>query len=168
MNTETDEIMTKEEDAGMETEVTGVDAAGAAGRNGIGAAGSLSGLAASDSRGADGNAPGDRAAAADPGKDAAELRAALSRAEERVTQLERERALLSQGVPEEDLDYYVFKIGKLMTGEKDFDTATKEFLKQHGAPRRASAPHSTGASLAGRATAPRSTNETMNRILRGN
>ena len=76
--------------------------------------------------------------------------------------------LLSQGVAEEDLDYYVFKIGKLMTGEKDFDTAAKEFLKQHGAPRRASAPHSTGASLAGRATAPRSTNETMNRILRGN
>jgi hypothetical protein len=84
-----------------------------------------------------------------------------------VTQLERERALLSQGVAEEDLDYYVFKIGKLMTGGKDFDTAAKEFLKQRGAVRRASAPHSTGASLSGRVSAPRSTNDTMNRILRG-
>jgi fructokinase len=56
---------------------------------------------------------------------------------------------------------------EFMTGEKDFDTAAKEFLKQRGAARRASAPHSTGASLAGRASAPRSTNDTMNRILRG-
>ena len=168
MNTETGENLTMEEADGMEPGVTETEAAGGVDQGGAGTAGNLSGKAASDSRGADGNAPGDGAAAADPGKDAAELRAALSRAEERVTQLERERALLSQGVPEEDLDYYIFKIGKLMTGEKDFDTATKEFLKQHGAPRRASAPHSTGASLAGRATAPRSTNETMNRILRGN
>ena len=85
-----------------------------------------------------------------------------------MTQLERERALLAQGVSEEDLDYYVFKIGKLVTGEKDFDTAAKEFLKQQAAARRASAPRSTGASLAGQALKPRSTNDTMNRILRGN
>ena len=148
MNTETDENLTMEEADGAESGTTEIEAAGGTEQNG--------------------NSPEDSAASAVDGNAAAELRAALSRAEERVTQLERERALLSQGVPEEDLDYYVFKIGKLMTGEKDFDTATKEFLKQHGAPRRASAPHSTGASLAGRATAPRSTNETMNRILRGN
>ena len=148
MNTETDEIVRTEEAGGAESGTTEIEAAGGTEQNG--------------------NSPEDSAASAVDGNAAAELRAALSRAEERVTQLERERALLSQGVPEEDLDYYVFKIGKLMTGEKDFDTAAKEFLKQHGAPRRASAPHSTGASLAGRATAPRSTNETMNRILRGN
>ena len=88
----------------------------------------------------------------------------VTRARERVTQLERERALLSQGVPEEDLDYYVFKIGKLVSEEKDFATAAKEFLKQH----RSAAPRNTGASLAGRTARPRSTNETMNRILRGN
>ena len=147
MNTETDEIVRMEEAGGAESGTTEIEAAGGTEQNG--------------------NSPEDSAASDVDGNAAAELRAALSRAEERVTQLERERALLSQGVPEEDLDYYVFKIGKLMTGEKDFDTAAKEFLKQHGAPRRASAPHSTGASLAGRATAPRSTNETMNRILRG-
>ena len=95
------------------------------------------------------------------------LRAALSRAEERVTQLERERALLSQGVPEEDLDYYMFKIGKLVTGEKDFNTAAKEFLKEHGAHPRFQAQRSTGASLTGRTTRTQSTSDTMNRLLRG-
>ena len=97
---------------------------------------------------------------------AEELRAELSRTKERVTQLERERTLLSQGVPEEDLDYYVFKIGKLVSEEKDFEAAAKEFLKQRAADRRA-APRSTGASLSGRPSSPRSTNDTMNRILRG-
>ena len=98
---------------------------------------------------------------------AEELRAELSRTRERVTQLERERSLLTQGVPEEDLDYYVFKIGKLVSEEKDFEEAAKEFLKQRASERRAAAPRSTGASLAGRPSSPRSTNDTMNRILRG-
>ena len=98
---------------------------------------------------------------------AEELRAELSLTRARVTQLERERTLLSQGVPEEDLDYYVFKIGKLVSEEKDFETAAKEFLKQRASDRRAAAPRSTGASLSGRPSRPRSTNDTMNRILRG-
>ena len=98
---------------------------------------------------------------------AEELRAELSLTRARVTQLERERTLLSQGVPEEDLDYYVFKIVKLVSEEKDFETAAKEFLKQRASDRRAAAPRSTGASLSGRPSRPRSTNDTMNRILRG-
>lgn len=140
MNTETDEIVTREENGGAETAV-------------------------SECVTTDG--PEDGAAASGGQNGVAELRAALSRAEERVTQLERERTLLSQGVAEEDLDYYVFKIGKLVTGEKDFGAAAKEFLKQRGAARRAPVPQSTGASLAGRSSSPRSTNDTMNRILRG-
>ena len=99
---------------------------------------------------------------------AEELRAELSLTRARVTQLERERTLLSQGVPEEDLDYYVFKIGKLVSEEKDFETAAKEFLKLRASDRRAAAPRSTGVSLSGRPSRPRSTNDTMNRILRGN
>ena len=147
MNTETDENLTMEEAGGAESGTTEVEAAGGTEQNG--------------------NSPEDSAVSDVDGNAAAELRAALSRAEERVTQLERERALLSQGVPEEDLDYYMFKIGKLVIGEKDFNTAAKEFLKQHGTAHRAPAPRSTGASLAGRASGPRSTNDTMNRILRG-
>ena len=167
MNAERDEIIRTEEDGGMESKATEIEAEDGMDPNGTGAAGSLPGKVASDSPESDGSRSKDiPTAAARDGEE--ELRAALSRARERVTQLERERSLLSQGVPEEDLDYYVFKIGKLVTGENDFETAAKEFLKQHGADRRAAALHSTGASLAGRAPHPRSTNDTMNRILRGN
>ena len=95
------------------------------------------------------------------------LREELSRARERVTQLERERSLLLEGVAEEDLDYYAFRIGKLVSEEKAFDTALKEFLKQHGTARKPLQPRSTGASLSGRATKPLSTSETMNKLLRG-
>ena len=172
MNGETEEIMTGEEDGGMETEYTEDLAASGADQNETGPAGGLSERTGSGSQGTDRSGAKDSSAAAEERNGAAELRAALSRARERVTQLERERSLLSQGVPEEDLDYYVFKIGKLVTGEKDFDTAAKEFLKQrgaaHGTTHRAPATHSTGASLAGRSSGPRSTNDTMNRILRGN
>ena len=137
MNGETEEIMTAEESGGIED----VTVEPAAEKNEV---------------------TEDRA---EENRDGAEeLRAELSRTRERVTQLERERSLLTQGVPEEDLDYYVFKIGKLVSEEKDFATAAKEFLKQH----RSAAPRNTGASLAGRTARPRSTNETMNRILRGN
>ena len=61
----------------------------------------------------------------------AALRRELEEARSRLTQLERERELLRQGVPEEDLDYYVFRIGKLVTDEKDFRTAAGEYLKQN-------------------------------------
>ena len=153
MNPETDEIIRTEEDGGTETEVTETEVLGGEEQNEPASEGRTPGKTASDSP--------EAAGARDT---AEELWAALTRARERVTQLERERALLSQGVPEEDLDYYVFKIGKLVSEEKDFATAAKEFLKQH----RSAAPRNTGASLAGRTARPRSTNETMNRILRGN
>ena len=95
------------------------------------------------------------------------LRAELERTREELTRLTRERSLLLKGIPEDDLDYYVFKIGKLVTEEKDFDTAAKEFLKQHGTPHRTQAPRSTGASLSGKAAKPQSTNTIMNQMLRG-
>ena len=141
MNGETEEIMTAEESGGIED----VTVEPAAEKNEV---------------------TEDRAEEKRDG--AEELRAELSRTRERVTQLERERSLLTQGVPEEDLDYYVFKIGKLVSEEKDFEEAAKEFLKQRASERRAAAPRSTGASLSGRPSSPRSTNDTMNRILRGN
>ena len=141
MNGETDEIMTAEEHGGIEDTTMEHEAE----ENGV----------------TEGHDEEDR-------DGAEELRAELSLARERVTQLERERTLLSQGVPEEDLDYYVFKIGKLVSEGKDFESAAKEFLKQRASERRTAAPRSTGASLSGRPAKPRSTNDTMNRILRGN
>ena len=104
--------------------------------------------------------------APEPTEDTEALRRALEEAQGRVTRMERERVLLSQGVSEEDLDYYVFQIGRLVTEEKDFAAAAKEYWKRHGA--RHAAPLSTGASLAGRVARPQTTSEVMNRLLRGN
>ena len=109
MNGETDEIMTAEENGGIEAVAMEHEAE----ENGV-----------------------TESQAGEERDGAEELQAELSKARERVTQLERERTLLSQGVPEEDLDYYVFKIGKLVSDEKDFDTAAREFLKQRASERR--------------------------------
>ncbi len=92
-----------------------------------------------------------------------DLRQKLEEANARLEQLERERFLLLQGVPEEDLDYCVFRIGKMTADGKDFRAAAKEFLKQH----ETGTAFRTGASLSGRSPkAPPSANETMNRLLR--
>ena len=88
----------------------------------------------------------------------------LENALQRVRQLERERWLLSQGVPEEDLDYYAFKIGSLVTSEKDFAAAAKDYLRDH---RLRPGGISTAAALGGRISKAPGVNETMNRLIRG-
>ena len=88
----------------------------------------------------------------------------LENALQRVRQLERERWLLSQGVPEEDLDYYAFKIGSLVTSEKDFAAAAKDYLRER---RLRPDGISTAAALGGRISKAPSVNETMNSLIRG-
>ena len=88
----------------------------------------------------------------------------LENALQRVRQLERERWLLSQGVPEEDLDYYAFKIGSLVTSEKDFAAAAKDYLRER---RLRPGGISTAAALGGRISKAPGVNETMNRLIRG-
>ena len=88
----------------------------------------------------------------------------LENALQRVRQLERERWLLSQGVPEEDLDYYAFKIGSLVTSEKDFAAAAKDYLRER---RLRAGGISTAAALGGRISKAPGVNETMNRLIRG-
>lgn len=88
----------------------------------------------------------------------------LENALQRVRQLERERWLLSQGVPEEDLDYYAFKIGSLVTSEKDFAAAAKDYLRDR---RLRPGGISTAAALGGRISKAPGVNETMNRLIRG-
>ena len=88
----------------------------------------------------------------------------LENAMQRVRQLERERWLLSQGVPEEDLDYYAFKIGSRVTSEKDFAAAAKDYLRERHL--RAGG-ISTAAALGGRISKATGVNETMNRLIRG-
>lgn len=52
----------------------------------------------------------------------------LSAANARVEQYERERLLLSKGVPAEDVDYYAFKAGKLVSDTKTFEQAADEVI----------------------------------------
>jgi len=61
-------------------------------------------------------------------RDTANLSLAAAQAE--LEQLRREKALIAKGVPHEDVDYYAFKIGKLVTDELPFEKAAEQFLQQ--------------------------------------
>ena len=108
-----------------------------------------------------------RADSTDSEKEDAELdrlRNELASVRGQVARLEHERYLLSRGVPEEDLDYYTFKIEHMEGAESDFRKAAKEYLKAHPIRRTAV---SSGADLgAGSARKPVTSNEMMNQLLR--
>ena len=93
-----------------------------------------------------------------------QLRADLETARGQVARLEHERFLLARGVPEEDVDYYTFKIERMEGAKDNFGKAAKEFLKAHPV-RRATV--SSGADLSGsRRSTPQTASEMMNSILR--
>ena len=93
-----------------------------------------------------------------------ELRAELEKVRSQCAKLEHERFLLGRGVPEEDLDYYAFKIEQLEGAKENFAKAAKEYLKAHPL-RRAAV--SSGAELgAGGSRRPASSSELMNQLLR--
>lgn len=50
---------------------------------------------------------------------------------EELVQLRREKHLWTLGVSAEDVDYYAFKIGKLVTKDKSFEQAAEEYLRDH-------------------------------------
>lgn len=58
-----------------------------------------------------------------------ESKTALAAAQTELEQYRREKFLLGKGVPAEDVDYYAFKIGKLVTDTTDFEKAAEQFLK---------------------------------------
>ena len=93
-----------------------------------------------------------------------QLRTDLENANAQIARLQNERYLLSRGVPEEDLDYYLFKIGQVEGAKDDFKGAAKSYLKNHPIKR---ATVSSGAELNGsRRSKPQTANEMMNSILR--
>lgn len=87
---------------------------------------------------------------------------ALSTANAKIEQYERERFLLQSGIPADDVDYYAFKIGKLVTDDKPFEEAAKEYLKEHTSRR---ARVDTSASVGGGTSKP-NPNDAMNDIIR--
>ena len=92
------------------------------------------------------------------------LREELESVRGQLARMEHERYLLSRGVPEEDLDYYAFKIEHMEGSAADFKKAAKEYLKAHPV-RRTTV--SSGAELgAGSGRKAATSSELMNQLLR--
>lgn len=66
-----------------------------------------------------------------PAHERDESKTALAAAQAELEQYKREKFLLSKGVPAEDVDYYAFKIGKLVSETVDFEQAAEQFLREH-------------------------------------
>lgn len=95
----------------------------------------------------------------------------LAAAQAELEQLKREKFLIGKGVPADDLDYYVFKIGKLVTDTTDFETAAEAYIKER-MPKEPEAPTGRmrvefGAPLGGGSPAQVSLNDRINKMLRG-
>ena len=92
------------------------------------------------------------------------LREELAAVRGQLLRMEHERYLLSRGVPEEDLDYYAFKIEHSEGAGDDFRKAARDYLKAHPVRRTAV---SSGAELgAAVVREPGTANEMMNQLLR--
>ena len=91
----------------------------------------------------------------------ADLAAAMVAAEN----LKRENLLYAKGITDaEDVKYYAYRIGQMVSEEKTFEKAAEEFFKEnapHGAAR-----VDLGASLAG-GGGKKTPNDIMNALLRG-
>ncbi len=93
-----------------------------------------------------------------------ESAAALTAAQAELEQYRREKYLLSKGVSGEEVDYYAFKIGKLVTDELTFEKAAEQYLKEH--PTAGSMRVDTAAPLSG-GKPGLTPNEQMNSLIRG-
>lgn len=74
-----------------------------------------------------------------------------------------ENTLLRMGVPADDVDYYAFKIKKLVTDKKDFETAAKEFLKD----KKPSSTVTVEMGAQGGGSKADTANAAMNKLIRG-
>lgn len=76
-----------------------------------------------------------------------------------------EKFLVSKGVPAEMVDFYAFKIGKLVTKDKTFEQAAEEYIKDN--PPTGTVRMSTGGGVSGGGDTKPDHNATMNAIIRG-
>lgn len=86
----------------------------------------------------------------------------LKEAQEKLEQYDREKYLSGKGIPAEDVDYYAFKIGQLVTDKKSFEQAAEEYLKDKNISR---VRVEMTAGLSGNNSQPNS-NDTMNALIR--
>lgn len=97
-------------------------------------------------------------------KERDESRATLTAAQTELEQYRREKFLLGKGVPAEDVDYYAFKVGKLVTDTTDFQKAAEAYLKDN--PPAGTMRVDMSAPLGGGQPA-KGKNELMNSLIRG-
>ncbi len=97
-------------------------------------------------------------------KERDESKTALADALAKVEQYEREKILMGKGVKPDDVDYYAFKIGKLVNETTDFEKAAETYLKEH--PLAGTVQVEFAAPLGGGQPA-KNVNETMNDLIRG-
>lgn len=88
----------------------------------------------------------------------------LAQAQAKVQQYEREKLVLSKGVPTEDVDYYVFKAAQLVSDTKTFEQAADEFIAAHKPQSKVVV--NLGGSLQPGASA-KNVNDAMNALIRG-
>lgn len=92
-------------------------------------------------------------------------RADLAKVQEQLDALQHEKFLAGKGVPSEMLEFYAFKIGKLVTDKKTFEQAAEEYIKDN--PPAGTVRMSTGGGVNnGGGTQPQTSNEKMNAIFR--
>lgn len=90
-------------------------------------------------------------------------RTQLTAAQAEIEQYKREKLLLSKGVPANDVDYYAFKIGKMVTDSKTFEQAAEDFFKENTTGK---VQVDLGAPLGG-SSLQKTANEQMNALIRG-
>lgn len=95
-------------------------------------------------------------------RDNARNELATTRAE--LDALKNEKFLAGKGVPSDMLEFYAFKIGKLVTDKKTFEQAAEEYLKDN--PPAGTVRMSTGGGVNNGGTQPQKPNEIMNAIFR--
>lgn len=90
--------------------------------------------------------------------------------EAELTQAQRERTLLSLGVPVDDVDYYAYKIGKMVSDTVTFEQAAAGFVRDHAPAKNAASSQGVRASFGapmGQGAKTESLAERINRQLRG-
>lgn len=97
-------------------------------------------------------------------KDRDTARTELSAAQAELEQYKREKLLLGKGVPADDVDYYAFKIGKLVTDTLDFEKAAEAYLKDNPP---AGTVHVDLSAPLGGGSLEKNANEMMNSLIRG-
>ena len=93
-------------------------------------------------------------------------RSALADLQTKYDALNHEKYLSGKGVPSDMLEFYAFKIGRLVTDKKTFEQAAEEYLKDN--PPAGTVRMSTGGGVNnGGGSQPQKPNDIMNALIRG-